>query len=330
MAGEPASMKIAVVGCGALGTYYGAKLCSTGAEVHFLLRSDWEAVSLNGVWIQSLDGDLRVNPNAAIVPQEIGTADLVVIGLKTTANDQYEDLMGPLVGPQTAVVTLQNGLGNEARLAGLFGPEKVLGGLCFVCLNRIAPGVVAHLGYGRVVLGEFNGPPLKRTHAIAALFRKGGVPVQVTDNLERARWEKLVWNVPFNGLGVAGTAGYDAVVSGRMPAGKVPRETLPTDVLLRDPQWASLVRELMAEIILVARDRGLNLSASVADTQIARTREMGDYKASTLIDYERGKPLELQSMFLEPLLCAQAAGLSTPRLAALCNLLQKLDPGARR
>jgi 2-dehydropantoate 2-reductase len=146
-------MKIAVVGCGAVGSYYGAMLCREGQDVHFLLRSDYDAVRRGGVWVRSPAGDFTVRPRAARTPGEIGVSDLVLVALKTTANDQFANLLPPLVGPRTMVVTLQNGLGNEEQLAGLFPAEQILGGLCFVCLNRIEPGVIQHLDYGLVILG---------------------------------------------------------------------------------------------------------------------------------------------------------------------------------
>src|ERR1044071_3557855 len=135
-------MKIAVVGCGAVGSFYGAKLCRAGHAVHFLLRSDYDIVRRKGVLIRSRDGDFHVNPKAAREPHEIGTADLVLIGLKTTANDRFPTLLPPLIGPTTAVLTLQNGLGNEEALAKIIPPDQILGGLCFVCLNRVEPGII--------------------------------------------------------------------------------------------------------------------------------------------------------------------------------------------
>src|SRR4051794_15256211 len=102
-------MKIAIVGAGALGSYYGAKLCRDGHEVHFLLRSDFDAVRRKGVFIRSIEGNFHVNPKCARLPADIGVSDVVLIGLKTTANDQFPALLPPLVGPSTAVVTLQNG-----------------------------------------------------------------------------------------------------------------------------------------------------------------------------------------------------------------------------
>jgi 2-dehydropantoate 2-reductase len=320
-------MKIAVVGCGALGSYYGGKLCRDGQQVLFLLRSDYEVVRRRGVKILSPEGDFHVHPKTARAPEEIGPCDLVLIGLKTTANDQFPMLLPPLVGESTVVLTLQNGLGNEAQLAALFGPEKILGGLCFVCLNRIEPGKIQHIGHGTVVIGEYQRWPEPRTHDIATMFRHAGIPCKVTDNLEAAHWEKLVWNIPFNGLGVASSAGYEAVLSGELPPEGARHPCLTTDQLLGQPRWETLVRELMMEVIHAARALGHKLPDAIADKQISRTRSMGAYKASTLIDYERGQPLEVASLFGEPLRQAQQAGVPTPRLSALTCLLAALDPG---
>ncbi len=318
-------MKIAVVGCGAVGSYYGAKLCRDGQEVHFLLRSDFETVRRRGLSVRSMEGDFNVRPKCATTPEQIGVVDLVLIALKTTANDQLPKLLPPLVGPRTAVLTLQNGLGNEEQLAALYRPEQVLGGLCFVCLNRVAPGVVHHLDHGRIVLGEFQRWPEPRTHDIASMIRHAGVPCEVTDNLARAHWEKLVWNIPFNGLGVAGAAGLEAVQRGAVDPARPIVSCLTTDQLLGDAEWERVVRELMLEVIAVANALGLKVSEALAEKQIERTRTMGAYKASTLIDFERGLPLELESLFFEPLRQAERAQVAAPRLAALGSVLKGLS-----
>ncbi|MGD0262095.1 MAG: 2-dehydropantoate 2-reductase [Verrucomicrobiota bacterium] len=334
-------VRVAVVGCGAVGSFYGAKLARAGHEVHFLLRSDYDAVRRQGVLIRSPEGDFQVRPQCAQRPEEIGPADLVLIGLKTTANEAFPKLLPPLVGSGTAVLTLQNGLGNEEALAPLFPVGQIMGGLCFVCLNRVAPGVIQHLGYGQVVLGEFQRRAEPRTRDLAARFGAAGVPCTVTDNLARAHWQKLVWNIPFNGLGVASAAGFDALeqlMVGRASSraeispgikaredARPPAACLTTDKLLADARWARLVRDLMLEVIVAARALGFDIRDAFADHQIERTRTMGAYRASTLIDFERGQPLELQSLFLEPLRQATQAGVAMPRLAALCAVLKELD-----
>jgi 2-dehydropantoate 2-reductase len=322
-------MKIAVVGCGALGSYYGVLVCRAGHEVHFLLRSDYDAVRKNGVNIRSAAGDFNVRPICARDPRAIGPSQLVLVCLKTTANFVLPELLPPLVGPDTAVLTLQNGLGNEETIAALVGAEKTLGGLCFVCLNRIAPGEILHVAHGAVVMGEFGRPPQARTAAIGRAMAASGVPCKVVDNLAAAHWEKLVWNIPFNGLGVAGAAGLDAVEQGKIKPGQALGPCLTTDILLGDPRWEKLVRELMMETIHAANALGLAMPESAAERQIARTRDMGAYKASTLIDFERGQELELESLFFEPLRQATAAGVRCPRLAALCEVLKALRPKSR-
>jgi 2-dehydropantoate 2-reductase len=296
----------------------------SGQQVHFLLRSDYEVVRRKGVYIRSPRGDIRVHPRCALSPKQIGISELVLIGLKTTANDQFHQLLPPLVGPNTAVLTLQNGLGNEEHLAKLFPEEQIMGGLCFVCLNRLEPGLIQHIEHGLIMLGEYKRFPEPRTHDIASMFRHAGIPCKVTDKLEQAHWEKLAWNIPFNGLGMASAAGYEAL-SGASDNFSAIGPCLTTDQLMADLKWEQLLRELMEEIISAANALGFHLPDDVVRHQIERTRSMGAYKASTLIDFERGQPLELESLFLRPLKQAQNAGVSTPRLERLCEVLCKLD-----
>src|ERR1039458_6143055 len=228
-------MKIAVVGCGAVGSYYGAMLCRAGREVHFLLRSDFEAVHQKGVTIRSPAGNFTIHPHCAKTPEAIGLSDLVLIGLKTTANDQFPKLLPPLVGPQTAVATLQNGLGNTEQLARLFSPEQILSGLCFVCLNRVEPGVIHHLEYGMIMLGEFQCRAGPRTHGLAAMFHDAGVPCKVTDNLAPAQLPSANSHLPSVG------------------------PVLTTDKLLADPRWEKLLRDLMLEVIAAAGALGFEI-----------------------------------------------------------------------
>ena len=321
-------MKIAVIGPGAVGSYYAAKLARDGHEVHFLLRSDYEHVRRHGVKILSPEGDFNVRPKCARRPDEIGIVDLAIIALKTTANHVLPELLPPLVGGATAVLTLQNGLGNEEVISRIVPSEQILGGLCFVCLNRISPGVVQHLAHGKIELGEFGRWPEPRTHDIASAFRHAGVPCSVRDNLEKAHWEKLVWNIPFNGLGVASCAGYDAVQTGRF-TGEV-GECLTTDKLLADTRWFALVQELMSEVIKSGNAFGLNIATELGQDLIDKTRVMSAYKPSTLLDFERKQPVEIETLFLEPLRRAEQQGVSVPRLRALCSILKALDTEAAR
>jgi len=174
------------------------------------------------------------------------------------------------------------------------------------------------------VLGEYGRAPQERTHLVSQAIASAGVSCKVAENLEQAHWEKLVWNIPFNGLGVAGAAGLDAVLQGRIAPGAELQGCLTTDLLLSHPGWEKLARELMMETIAAARAQSLDVPEAAADQQIERTRLMGAYKASTLIDFENGRELELEGIFREPLRRAQKAGVPCPRLSALCAVLAQL------
>jgi 2-dehydropantoate 2-reductase len=317
-------MKIGVVGCGAVGSYYGAKLWRDNHEVHFLLRSDYNLVRRRGVRILSPEINFTARPRAAAEPGEIGPCDLVLIALKTTANFEIPRLVAPLVDSKTTLLTLQNGLGNEEALAVHFPIEQIMGGVCIVCLVRTEPGVIHHTAQGKIVIGEARGWPEPRTHDIASAFRHAGVPCDVTEDVARTRWEKLVWNIAFNGLGVASAAGYDAVISGAITTRK--REAcLATDALLRDERWLELLRTIMNEVVSAARAQGLKVPEDWADVQISITQGIGSYKASTVLDFEQGRPLELESIFLEPLRRAREAGLMVPRWEAMTSVLNELS-----
>ena len=316
--------KIGIVGCGAVGSFYGAKLWRAGHQVHFLLRSDYATVKEKGVWIESVDGSFHAHPHCARGPEEIGACDLVLIGLKTTANGAFPRLLPPLAGAATRIVTLQNGLGNEEDLAAIFGPENILHGLCFICCNRLAPGHIRHTAYGRVRLGEFGRPAGARAETLAELLRAASIPCETTPDLVKANWEKLLWNIPFNGLGVAGSAGYEAVREGKVASGAPWGPCLTTDQLLADPRWLELVHGLMMEIVATSRALGHPIAQEQIQINLESTRRMQAYKTSTLLDFERGYPLELESLFLEPLRRAEKAGVNTPVLRNLCAVLEAI------
>jgi 2-dehydropantoate 2-reductase len=174
-------------------------------------------------------------------------------------------------------------------------------------------------------LGEFQRWPEPRTHDLASRFKHAGVGCKVSDNLAHAHWEKLVWNIPFNGLGVASAVGYEALLAASVIS-TARQPCLTSNQLLDNGPWEKLVRELMQEVITAANAFGHALELSLAAKMIERTRTLGAYKASTILDFERGQPLELEALFLEPLRQARIAGVDTPRLAALGEVLARLNP----
>lgn len=303
--------KIAIIGTGAVGAYYGGRLAQHGHDVHFLLRSDYQAVKQNGWTIRSCDGDFVLPPtsvNAYNDPTKMPEADLVIVTLKTTANDQFESTVTPLLKRDTTILTLQNGLGNEERLAELFGAERIVGGMAFVCINRIEPGVVHHIAEGTITLGEFRSAAGERVARIGEMFRASKIPCRVIDDLRYGRWEKLVWNIPFNGLSAA--------------------LNQTTDLLLRLPEGKTLVRSLMEEVIAAARATGVELPRSLIQAKIDQTRGMGAYKTSMHLDFLSGRPMEIEAIFGYPMRAAQAAGEPVPRLEALYRMLKLQDAHA--
>lgn len=301
--------RIAIVGAGAVGAYYGAQLARAGEEVRFLMRRDLAAVRAHGLTIR-LHQPVRTQFHldsvyACGTTAEIGPVDIVLIGLKATANAALATLIPPLLHEQTAIYTLQNGLGNEEYLAELFGAQRVGGGLCFICLNRAEPGTVDCFLPGSIRLGEWRRPAGPHTHALAAAWRRVGVDASASDDLAAMRWRKLVWNVPFNGLTIA--------------AGSI-----TTDRILQDPGLLAETRALMREIQAAAAAQGCEIPDEFLEKQIEVTAAMGAYKPSSLVDYLDGRAVEVEAIWGEPLRRARAAGVATPHLAALYEKLRTL------
>lgn len=309
---------IAVVGVGALGGYYAAKLIQRDqANVHLLLRSDYDAVRANGLQISSYQGDFFLPPERLHVhrdSREMPKADLVLVTLKATGNEAFDNLISPLLTETTAILTLQNGFGNEDRLAELFGAQRVIGGMAFVCINRLSPGVIHHIDHGFLRIGEYAsaGAPARgdspRVRQIAELFRAAGVQCDVLQDLRRGRWEKLLWNIPFNGFG--------AVLD------------RTTDQLLNSESGLELVRRIMREVIAAAAADGAILPDALVEQQIERTRTMGAYQSSMQVDRRQGRALEIEAILGEPLRRAQRLGVSTPTLATLYLMARLIDPAA--
>src|SRR6185369_12460687 len=275
-------------------------------ETHFLMRRDYDSVQKHGLRVFSINGDFHLpRVHAWQTPEEIGKADLVIVALKTFANDCYRELISPLLKSDTLILSLQNGLGNEEALAGIFGAERIIGGVAFLCSNRGEPGVVHHLGAGRIILGEFVSRDVQRVELLSEMFRKSGVDCRTTDDLKRARWEKLVWNIPFNGLSALLQQSVDRVHA--------------------VPATRKLVREIMLEVIIAGNAQGLNsdIPEKFVDSMIDFTDNMGVYKPSMQIDREEGRELEIGAIFRTPLQYGAEKGAAMPRVEMLATLLEQ-------
>jgi 2-dehydropantoate 2-reductase len=299
--------RIAIVGAGAIGSYYGARLALNGADVRFLLRSDLEAVRRRGLTLKEKDATRVLRPVAAFGrSEEIGPVDLAIVTLKTTANASLAEVLPPLMGPETMVLTLQNGLGNEEHIASIVGAERVLGGLCYIAVTRGEPGVLECFHTpGTMTFGEYGRAASERARTVAKQFAAFGVTTRVLDNLAEARWQKLVWNVPFNGLGIVGGG-------------------VATDVILGTPELAGQVRPLMDEVANAARRFGYEITEEFIQSQIDVTPSLGAYRASSVVDFIAGKEVELEVIWGEPLRRAEALGVAMPRMRALYREMRRV------
>jgi 2-dehydropantoate 2-reductase len=296
----------AVVGTGALGMYYGAKLAKSGVPVTFLARRDLAHLQKHGIEVRCPYGDFHLRPvRAFATPEEIGPVDLVLVCIKTTGNASLKKLLPPLLGRGTVVCTLQNGLGNEELLASIAGKERVLGGVCHVCVSRPEPGVARNMACTDIKFSDLTGGDTPRARSLAKIFTDAGVGCTVAPTIGSARWYKLVWNVPFNGLGIAGG-----------PGGR------DTQQVLEDPALHQEAKDLMAEVLAASTKLGYPQDGNLIEKEIARTRTMGHYKSSSQLDWEAGKPVELESIWGEALRQGTAAGVSMPHLQKLYEKLK--------
>jgi 2-dehydropantoate 2-reductase len=296
---------IAIVGSGAIGLYYGGRLADAGHDVRFLVRGDYDAIQRDGIRCRSVHGDFHLHPVQAYrSAEEIGPVDLVIVAWKATSNYLLEKILPPLLHETTQVVTLQNGLGNCEAIAAITGPARVLGALCFVCINRLAPGNIHHSAGGRMAIGEFAAGEPGRAAALAALFAGAKVETMIEGNVEEAVWKKLIWNVPFNGMAIA-------------EGGKT------TDQLLENPATVAEIRALMEEVVAAAAARGFSLDPNLIDWNIDRTRTMGAYRPSSLIDWQEGREVEIEAIWAEPLRHATATGLRLPHWERLLEGIRK-------
>jgi 2-dehydropantoate 2-reductase len=300
---------VAVLGSGAIGLYYGGRLANAGGDVSFLTRSGHDAISRDGIRASSVHGDFNLPQVKAFRSTgEIDPVDLVIVSWKATSNHLLAGMLPPLLHPGTQVLTLQNGLGNCEEIASITGPGRVLGALCFVCINRVSPGTVHHTAGGRMSIGEWEPGVPGRAAELARRFKEAGVPAEAVNNLQKSQWEKLVWNIPFNGLSVA-------------------EGGVTTDVLLSSMEKENAVRALMAEVIAAARALGLDLADELIDFNINRTRPMGAYRTSSMIDFVEGREVEIRPIWEEPLRQAREAGVAMPHTEALVRRIHQRIAG---
>jgi 2-dehydropantoate 2-reductase len=304
-------MKIAIVGAGAVGGWYGGLLAQKGHEVYFVTRRDYEVINQKGLCMRDAKGDKIVKIQKAYPDcTHIGVCDLIIIAAKSTANSTLPDFIKPLIGPRTILLTLQNGMGNCETFASIIPVERIVAGLCFVCINRLSPGVVENTHSGYVRMASAIGLPSEAVKQCVELFFDAGIDCQSEQSLDSVLWKKLCWNIPFNGLAIA--------------AGGITTDKIMADDLLRERAI-----KLMKEVQAAAEACGVPFKDEHIDRQLKVTAGMGAYRPSSLIDYLEGREVEVAGLWGEPLRRGIAAGVSMPELSRLKTEIElKLKAGA--
>ncbi len=311
-------LRYAVIGSGAVGGFYGIRLAQAGAHVQFLFRHDADDVRTHGLDLTSPQGDVHLDRVDVSADWDgLRPCDVLVVAVKATANEDVVRLLREhadhLLGPDAAVLLIQNGIGAEPAYAACGRP--VLAGLAFLCAQRTGPHSVAHLDFGALTIAAHD--PAERpagvTPTMAAIghdLGRAGIEVHLDDDLVRARWRKLMWNVPFNPLSVI----LDAT----------------TDELMGDPSAVDLIRRLMQEVAAASAAEGRPLPDSLPDDLLAATARMAPYATSMKVDADAGRRLEVDAMLGEPLRRAARVGVAMPSVAVLHAQLAFLDRRAAR
>lgn len=300
-------MKIAILGAGALGCYYGARLQESGQDVSFIVRSEYGYLKEHGLEVKSLHGDISL-PQVKVYRDsaEVGPVDLVVVAWKSTANAGFAKALPPLMGPDTVVVTLQNGMGNAEEIASIIPADRIYVGLCFICAMRAEPGHVNHLEGGNIQFAPFvpSSEGSEKARELSELFAKAGIKTRAFDAAEQIQWYKLVWNIPFNGLCL--TLGGISIAE-----------------LYQNPENVARARRIMEEVVQAAKARGYTLPDDLVEFHLSRTESMGSFIPSSAVDYNAGRPIEYTAIWGDPLAKAHQAGASLPEWELLDRDIRK-------
>ncbi len=298
-------VRIAIVGVGAVGGYFGGRLARAGHPAAFLARGETlAALRRAGLWVETEEETFRVVPELATDdPAEIGPVELVIVGVKAWQVPEVAPRLRPLVSDGTAVLPLQNGVEAADQLAAALGPGPVLGGLCKIISMQVAPGRVRHLGVEPLVaFGEIGRPSGDRVRRLRRAFEAAGVRTETPDDIRAAIWEKFLFICPVSGVGA---------LSGE-----------PLGAFREAPEPRRMLRRAMLEIVAVARGHGVELRDDIVERTLAFVDRLpADGTASMQRDLAEGRPSELDSQVGAVVRLGRAVGIETPVNRAIYDRL---------
>jgi 2-dehydropantoate 2-reductase len=298
-------MRITVMGSGGVGGYFGAKLAQGGCDVGFVARgAHLAALRKDGLRVESPQGDIHLpHVRASDDPVALGPADFVFICVKLWDTDAATDAIAPIVGPETAVISFQNGVQKEDTLRRIFGEKRVMGGLGYIASNLARPGVIRHIGkMQKLAFGELEGGSSERGTALLDACLRGGIDAEVLSDVRRALWEKFVFIV---GLSAATT-------SMRATIGPI----------RSNPASRAFLLDIMREVVTVGRSHGIRLTEDYAEQRLSFCDGLpAEMTSSMHHDLERGNRLELGWLSGGVVELGRAVGVPTPMNRAAADIL---------
>ncbi len=289
-------MKIVVMGTGGVGGYFGARLAAGGADVTFIVRGEHlKAIQRDGLKILSANGDLALKPvKATDDPASVGHVDLVMIAVKLWSTEDAARDIAPLMGPNSAVVSWQNGVVAEDVLIKHYGRERVIGGVSNIAALIEAPGVIRHNGtMARLIFAELDGKPSKRIDALAALCKQANIDHVISDDINRAIWQKFIFLASFSGMTCATRTSIGPIRS--------------------DPETRAMLKAALEEVVAIGRAKGVMLPDDQAEQSLTWADNLPPTMvASMLGDLNRGNRLELPWLSGNVVKLGEELGVATP------------------
>jgi 2-dehydropantoate 2-reductase len=301
-----------VIGAGAIGAFFGSALSRQGVQVSVVCRSEYEAIKRSGFHIRSaLLGEHR------FVPQEVLSAnepinsryDFVLLSTKVLAHEDRRALLRPALRPGTVVVLIQNGIEIEAEIQTAFPEHEIVSAVAFIAVSRTQPGEINHQAAGSLTLGTFPRGVSASAKQLGTWFEASGVPCRLTDDIVKARWQKALWNATFNPISILGG--------------------LDTATITRTAEDRAFVRMAMHEVAAVASAAGHELAVELIDKLIETTHAMPAYKSSMALDFEHGRPMEVEAILGNVVRTGRTHGVSTPTLETLYRLAKMVEAQPR-
>ncbi len=306
-------MKIAIMGTGGVGGYFGAKLAASGCDVRFIARgAHLAAIEAHGLQVTSPAGNLHVkDAKATADPKDVGPVDVVIFGVKLWDTESAAQAIRPLVGPDTAVISFQNGVVKDDILIAALGSKAVVGGVCYIAATIAQPGVIAHTGaMQKLIFGEYSGDRSERLQRFQAACQKAGIEAEISDDIRKTIWEKFVFLV-----------GLSASTSTtRSPIGKI----------RSNPGARRLLTSVIQEVVAVGKAQGVQFAPDFVDNRLRFADQLPEDMTSSMhTDLERGNPLEVQWLSGDVSQRGAALGVPTPVNTAVHDILALHAQGRR-